>query len=74
MKIAKGLDCTSIAFPNISTGVYKFPKEKAAEIVAKLFNSPKFAKDYDEMFEVTFVNFDEENYRFYREQFGGVAK
>ena len=32
LKIADELDCKNIAFPAISTGIYGYPQEKAAEI------------------------------------------
>ena len=62
LKLADEQGLKSIAFPNISTGVYRFPKEKAAEIaVDAVKNFPaKFVK------EVTFVCFDEENFEIYK--------
>ena len=62
LKLADEQGLRSIAFPNISTGVYRFPKEKAAEIaVDAVKNFPaKFVK------EVTFVCFDEENFEIYK--------
>ncbi len=52
----------SIAFPNISTGIYHFPKDKAAEIAIKT------VKDFNrsEIDKVIFVCFDDENYQIYR--------
>src|SRR5256885_6723745 len=35
LKLALENSCRSIAFPNISTGVYRFPKEEAAHIAIK---------------------------------------
>src|ERR1051325_2981416 len=35
LKVAAENDVKTIAFPNISTGVYHFPKQKAAEIAVK---------------------------------------
>lgn len=32
LKLAVALDCHSVSFPNISTGIYGFPKEQAAII------------------------------------------
>lgn len=32
LQLAIENDCKTVAFPNISTGVYGFPKEKAANI------------------------------------------
>lgn len=55
----------SIAFPNISTGIYRFPKALAAEIA--LHETRSFLEDeaHDKMKEVIFVCFDEENYDLY---------
>ncbi len=54
----------SIAFPNISTGVYRFPKEKAAQIA--IATTKEFLKGRDADLEVTFVCFDDENYNIYK--------
>jgi len=35
MELAEKYNCGSIAFPSISTGVYRFPLEKAARIAVK---------------------------------------
>ncbi|RYJ39431.1 putative phosphatase, C-terminal domain of histone macro H2A1 like protein [Flavobacterium anhuiense] len=53
----------SIAFPNISTGIYHFPKDKAAEIAVKTIKD--FDKS-DEIQKVIFVCFDDENYKIYK--------
>ncbi|WP_294959475.1 O-acetyl-ADP-ribose deacetylase [uncultured Flavobacterium sp.] len=53
----------SIVFPNISTGIYHFPKDKAAEIAVKTI------KDFEksaEIEKVIFVCFDDENYKIYK--------
>jgi len=53
----------TIAFPNISTGIYHFPKDKAAEIAVRT------VKDFDksnEIEKVMFVCFDDENYKIYK--------
>jgi O-acetyl-ADP-ribose deacetylase (regulator of RNase III) len=61
----------SIAFPNISTGIYKFPKEKAAEIaIATLLEMRGRLKSVNK---VVFVCFDEENYRIYEKKLGELG-
>jgi len=56
----------SIAFPNISTGIYRFPKSDAADIaietVYKFLNQNNFIE------KVIFVVFDDENYQIYKEK------
>jgi len=54
----------TIAFPNISTGIYHFPKELAAEIAIKTVSD--FIKETDKIRKVIFVCFDAENYDLYR--------
>jgi O-acetyl-ADP-ribose deacetylase (regulator of RNase III) len=54
----------SIAFPNISTGVYGYPREAAAEIALKTVKDTlPLARGITR---VIFVCFDETNYRLYR--------
>lgn len=53
----------TIAFPNISTGVYGFPKERAAEIAVKTVL--EFMGNDNTLEMIIFVCFDEENYRIY---------
>lgn len=58
-----------IAFPNISTGVYGFPKKNAARIA---FNEiMKFNSRNHSIEEIIFVCFDDENYGIYRELVSG---
>ncbi len=54
----------TIAFPNISTGIYHFPKQEAAEIAVDTVR--KFLFNNDSITKVLFVCFDEENYGLYR--------
>ncbi len=63
LKIAQKLGCKSIAFPAISTGIYGYPKEKAAHIAYNAVKS--FLADGYEL-EVRFVfhnQNDEEGFR-----------
>lgn len=39
LQLANENNCKSVAFPNISTGVYRFPKELAAEIAIRKVQS-----------------------------------
>jgi O-acetyl-ADP-ribose deacetylase (regulator of RNase III) len=53
----------TIAFPNISTGIYHFPKDKAADIAVATVS--EFLVDHNELKQVVFVCFDRENYELY---------
>ena len=56
-------DCQNIALPNISTGVYGFPKTLAAETA--VMEVKKYLETCQEPLQVTFVCFDEENFNLY---------
>ncbi|MCG8582719.1 MAG: O-acetyl-ADP-ribose deacetylase [Bacteroidales bacterium] len=61
LKLAESNGLQSIAFPNISTGVYGYPKAEAAEVAinaVKSFKSNVIVK-------VVFVCFDDENHQLY---------
>jgi O-acetyl-ADP-ribose deacetylase (regulator of RNase III) len=55
----------SITFPNISTGVYGFPKKEAAAIVLKEIK--KFISRNQSIEKIIFVCFDEENFIIYND-------
>ena len=60
LQLAVGNGCRTIAFPNISTGIYGFPKEKAAQISVQAVRN--YLRENEDDMQVTFVCFDEENY------------
>jgi O-acetyl-ADP-ribose deacetylase (regulator of RNase III) len=65
LSLAKEHGLTTIAFPNISTGVYGFPKEQAAKIATRTVSDYLEKTKYD--LEVIFVVFDPENLSLYRQ-------
>ncbi|WJZ02603.1 O-acetyl-ADP-ribose deacetylase [Corynebacterium freiburgense] len=61
--IGEELGVSSIAFPNISTGVYRFPKALAAPAAIRAVQAfPAVKIQY-----VVFVCFDQENFSLYKE-------
>jgi O-acetyl-ADP-ribose deacetylase (regulator of RNase III) len=52
--------CRTIAFPNISTGVYRFPKNEAAEISIRTIHD--FLARDQSIEKVILVCFDDENF------------
>ncbi|WP_207513019.1 O-acetyl-ADP-ribose deacetylase [Longitalea luteola] len=64
LAVANGVK--TIAFPNISTGIYGFPKPNAADIAIK--EVQQYLADENPLEEVIFVCFDDENYTLYKER------
>ena len=62
LQLAESLGVKVISFPNISTGVYRFPKEIAAKIA--IGEVQNFKSDVIE--KVIFVCFDDENVEIYK--------
>ncbi|SDI83452.1 O-acetyl-ADP-ribose deacetylase (regulator of RNase III), contains Macro domain [Chryseobacterium taeanense] len=63
LKLAESLEMKVIAFPNISTGVYRFPKALAGTIAVEMVRD--FKSDIIE--KVIFVCFDDENEEIYKD-------
>jgi len=63
-KLAQENNIKTIAFPCISTGVYRFPKERAAQIAVS--QTREFLKSNKTIENVTFVCFDDENFEIYK--------
>lgn len=62
LKLAESLGVKTISFPNISTGVYRFPKELAAKIAIQEVQN--FRTEIID--KVNFVCFDDENELIYK--------
>ena len=65
LEIAVENGIKTIAFPNISTGVYGYPKREAAKIATQTVSA--FTENNSEIIQVTFCVFDDENFEIYRE-------
>ena len=65
VEIADEVGARSIAFPAISTGVYRFPKREAAEIALRTIREAQTSVDL-----VRLVAFDAETYELYEELLG----
>lgn len=65
LKLAVDKGIKTIALPNISTGIYHFPKKLAADIAITTVQQFEEGAKLDKVY---FVCFDEENYNLYQEQ------
>lgn len=59
LRVADELNCTSIAMPAISTGIFGFPKDRAAGIIFKSINTYFGATDASTVNLVRIVLFDD---------------
>jgi len=66
LKLAVENGIKTIAFPAISTGVYRFPLERALKIAVS--EVKKFLKANNLIEKVVFVCFDEETFKAYKEE------
>jgi len=70
LKLALDNKIKTIAFPNISTGVYRFPKIMAAEIAIR--TTTDFLAKNKNIDTVYFVCYDDENYSIYKEKLSSL--
>jgi O-acetyl-ADP-ribose deacetylase (regulator of RNase III) len=63
-KLAVENNIISIAFPSISTGIYKFPIERAARIAIR--ETRGFLKENTKIKRIIFVGFDDKTYNIYK--------
>lgn len=68
LRLAEENNIKTIAFPNISTGVYRFPKKRAAEIAVAAVSG--YLDTSESIEKVIFVCFDDENYEIYSKLLG----
>ena len=72
LRLAAESQIASIAFPNISTGIYGFPKKRAAEIAVETVTNT--IKDVPSIEKVIFCCFDDENFKIYESQLSDLKQ
>lgn len=70
LKLAVENEITSISFPSISTGVYRFPVERAANIAVKTIK--EFMENDKTIETINMVCFDETTYRAYKKVYDEI--
>jgi O-acetyl-ADP-ribose deacetylase (regulator of RNase III) len=68
LQLAVDHQCKTIAFPNISTGVYGYPKNEAAEVAITAVR--EFLSKNNALEKVCFVCFGQENFDIYKALLG----
>lgn len=71
LQLAIEHNCRTIAFPNISTGVYRFPKDKAAMISASTVAD--YLNHVSSIHKVFFVCFDPENFELIQSELARIS-
>jgi O-acetyl-ADP-ribose deacetylase (regulator of RNase III) len=65
LKLANQVGLESVSFPNISTGVYGYPKKEAAKIAIQ--SVQEFLKSVSSIKRIIFVCYDEESFNIYHD-------
>lgn len=68
LRLAATHQLRSVAFPNISTGIYGYPKEEAAQVAVRTVKEFLAQNEFPE--KVIFCCFDEENMKIYQKLLG----
>ena len=68
LKLAIANHAKTIAFPNISTGVYRFPKALACDVALQTVQAFISHQQTGELVEIRFVCFDDENFGLYQDK------
>lgn len=63
--LAEELGVKTVAFPNISTGIYGYPKQLAAQVAVEAVR--QYQPSVKKLEKVIFVCYDEENFQIYKE-------
>jgi len=66
LQLAVENNCKTIAFPNISTGIYRFPKDEAAKIAVETVI--KFITTTDKIEKVIFICFEDDNFNYIKQE------
>lgn len=70
LRLAAEHGCKTVAFPSISTGIYRFPLDKASVIAVGTIL--EFLKQHPDM-EVQMVCFDENTFRYYKKALDAIT-
>jgi O-acetyl-ADP-ribose deacetylase (regulator of RNase III) len=71
LQLAVDNNCKTIAFPNISTGIYRFPKDIAAKIAVSTV--AEHIRQTPVLHKILFVCFDQENFELIQSELDNIT-
>ncbi|MCU0678929.1 MAG: O-acetyl-ADP-ribose deacetylase [Planctomycetes bacterium] len=74
LKKAEEAGARSIAFPNISTGLFRYPKDEAAELAITTVKKYLAAHPQTSLQEVVFVSYTEADFKIFQREFNRLMK
>jgi O-acetyl-ADP-ribose deacetylase (regulator of RNase III) len=72
LELASELGCRTVAFPAISTGIYRFPVERAASVALR--TTVDELERHPQIERVTFVLFSDEHYRVFERALEDITR
>jgi O-acetyl-ADP-ribose deacetylase (regulator of RNase III) len=74
LQIAQEHNAKTIAFPNISTGLFRYPKDEAAEIAIDTAKQFADSNPDTSLEEIIFVSFTEPDFKIFKQEFNKQMK
>lgn len=74
LRLAESVNAKTLAFPNISTGIFRYPKDEAAELA--ITTVKKYLKDNPgtSLEKIIFVSFTEPDFKIFTKEFKRLVK
>ena len=74
LRLADSVNAKTLAFPNISTGVFRYPKDEAAEIAITSVNNYLKNNPGTSLEKIIFVSFTEPDFKIFNKEFKRLTR
>lgn len=74
LSLAESVGAKTIAFPNISTGIFRYPKDEAAELAVRTVQNYLAMHPNTSLERVIFVSYTEPDFKIFKQEFDNLVK